>query len=194
MIDLSTLLPRVAPFLVDCPDGIQLDAIRLASSHFARESGCWVESVTTASILAQAAYDFNAVHEHENVFIKRITSVSVGGGEIPDNLGQWSVRHGVLTLSSIPAAAGTDIKAELVLVGTRVCTEVADDVVDRYGDGIADLALFFIRRTKHRPYYDREGAVTAFASYRVILNEARRDGQAGGQQSGDTITPMPDYF
>jgi hypothetical protein len=194
MIDLSTLLPRVSPFVVDCPDGIQHDAIRRAASQFVRDSGCWVESVSTPSILDQADYDFNALHEHENVFIKRITSVSVGGGEIPDNLGQWSVRNGVLTLASVPAEADTAVKAELVLVGTRVCTEVADDVFDRYGDGIADLALFFIRRTKHRPYFDREGANTAYASYRVILNEARRDCETGGQQSGDTITPMPDYF
>ena len=194
MIDLSALLPRVSPFVVDCPDGIQHDAIRRAASQFVRDTGCWVESVTTASVVDQAAYDFNALHEHENVIIKRITRVWVDGGELPDNRGLWSVRNGELTLASVPAAADTAVKAELVLVGTRVCTEVATDVFDRYGDGIADLALFFIRRTKHRPYYDREGAATAFASYTVLMNEARRDCEPGGQQSGDTITPMPDYF
>ncbi len=194
MINLSTLLPRVSPFVVDCPPGIQIDALRRAASELCRASGCWVESFSVDSVQNQADYDLNAEHEYDHVFVKRIKRVWYDGTELPDNLGLWSVSNGVLSLSTAPAVAARAVKAELVLVGTRLCPEAANSVVDRYGDGIADLALFLIRSEEDRPYTDARGAANAFAKYEVILNQAKLDSVDGGQRSGNHINPLPDYF
>jgi len=194
MTELSTLLPRVQPFVTDCPVGVLHDAIRRAASQFARESGCWREELTVDSVQDQSDYNINVLHEHENVNVRRCKRVWYGDAEVFDNLGLWNVSEGVLSFSSAPAASGDEIKVCAVLVGSRLCTEIADVVFDLYGDGIADLALYLVMNVPNRPYTDVKAAQQSYAHYNALLNEAKRVAEGDGERSGDLVNPMQEYF
>lgn len=196
MTELSTLLPRVTPFVNECPSGVQHDALRRAGSVFARESGAWREDHTVPSVANQAAYNFADVHGHEHVFVLRIKRVWYATRPLPDNCGIWEVADGVVRFGAgyVPVVADKDIKARLVLCGTRECTEMDDTVMTRWGDAIADLALFFIRSEEGRPYTNASGATLAWTRYQSALLEAKMAMEDAGQRSGNVMNPMPDYF
>jgi hypothetical protein len=195
MAALYDLLPQVAPFVVDCPEGVQTFALRRAASRFLADSHAWTLPLTADADGTQAMElsAFTPALPAGTVVLAAL-NLTIDGRE-PIITPRWIVNQGSIYLDPAPAL-GAELELTVAVGGIpQTITELPDLILARYGGAIADLALHYIYATTGRPYYDREGAETAYVRYRQGLHEANVDRLTGGRSGVAALTnPIPDYF
>jgi len=195
MSDLYDLLSQVAPFVVDCPEGVQTFALRRAAARFLADSHAWTQPLTADADGTQAMVltAFTPALPEGTVVLAAL-NLTIDGRE-PSISPRWVVSQGSIHFDPAPAL-GQELELTVALGGApQTITELPDLIQARYGGAIADLALHYVYATPGRPYYDREGAETAYGRYRQGLHEANVDRLTGGRAGVAALTnPMPDYF
>jgi hypothetical protein len=195
MAALYDLLSQVAPFVVDCPEGVQTFAIRRAAARFLADSHAWTLPLTADAdgTLTMALSAFTPALPAGTVVLVAL-NLTIDGYE-PSLSPRWVVSQGFVCFDPAPAL-GQELELTVVLGGVpQTISTLPDLILSRYGAAIADLALHYVFATTGRPYYDREGAETAYVRYRQGLHEANVDRLTGGRSGVAALTnPMPDYF
>jgi hypothetical protein len=195
MAALYDLLSQVAPFVVDCPEGVQTFALRRAAARFLADSFAWTQPLTADADGTQAM-ELSAFTPALPAGTVVLSALSLMIDEVEPSLSpRWIVKQGSIYFDPAPAL-GAELLLTVAVGGIpQAITELPDLILARYGDAIADLALHYIYVTTGRPYYDREGAETAYVRYRQGLHEANVDRLTGGRAGVAALTnPMPDYF
>jgi hypothetical protein len=195
MTALYDLLSQVAPFVVDCPEGVQTFALRRAAARFLADSHAWTQPLTADAdgTQAMALSAFTPAMQAGTVVLAAL-NLTIDGYE-PSLSPRWIVAQGSIYFNPAPALGAELVLTVVLGASQQSITELPDLILARYGDAIADLALHYIYATTGRPYYDREGAETAYVRYRQGLHEANVDRLTGGRSGVAALTnPMPDYF
>lgn len=168
LLNLSTLLPQITPFLHGCPSPVQAQGLRRMARKFCIESGIWIETLDSFNTVAdQAAYTLTIptdVTQYDAVF-ERIMQVKVGGSIQNESVYKFSPDH-ILTFDPAP----TSIKAVLVDAVFRpkeTCDKYPDWLVNRWQDGFVFGTLWFMKSAEKVAWSDPAGA----AKYGVLYND-----------------------
>jgi hypothetical protein len=195
MAALYDLLSQVAPFVVDCPEGVQTFALRQAARRFLADSHAWVVTLTgLADGTDELALSELSPALPAGALPLSALALSVNGRDSTP-FPHWMLAGWVLHFS--PAlAAGAAVEVTLALgADDRTISELPDALMARYGSAIADLALNIIYSVPARPYTDRDGAAQTYMRYRRGLHEASVDRLTGGRSGNPPLTnPLPEYF
>jgi len=193
MASLYDLSSQVAPFVVDCPDGVQKWALRQAACRFLADSHLWRVSlshtVSGEEVLAVGINEFSGMPV--NTFVASCLSLTVDGCNY---ISGWAFAGDVLELEVAPRNSAV-LKLDVVLGGASSLSAIPMPLLARYGGAIADLALFLIQSQVSRPYSSPDGAAQALARYGAQMHAANVERLTGGR-SGDAVltTAIPEYF
>jgi len=192
MSDLYDLLSQVAPFVVDCPEGVQAWALRKAAARFTGDCHLWRATLTAVTGVSGGYIplsEFTGMPDNT----ARIATLAVRMDGQDYRYG-WAMSGDMLCLKIAPAS-GSSVEMDVVLRATEAATQIPDDLAAKYGGAVADLAIHLIQSVPARPYTDPAGAAQALARYLDGLHRANVDRLTGGRAGVAALTnPMPDYF
>ena len=185
--ELSTLLPLMQ--IPRCPQPAMLQALRNACRCFCRDTEIWRLTLDDFNTVEdQADYELDLVFE--SVLLIRVSGVEVDS--IPQSEDRWRVStDATLTLDPAPNADDKVVSVAVVLLPAITCNEVADFLVDRWGEAIAAKAAFDLKTDKGSkedpvPWYDPESAGLWLKRYNDGVGDAKAE-VFSQMQSGEQI-------
>lgn len=180
---LSTLLPLIN--VPRAPQPLLVQALRNACRRFCRDTESWrVKLASFDTVIGQADYTLSTGFS-DTLFL-RVFSVKVSGLQYHETL--WSVSaEGVLTFRNSPNKIDP-VEVEAVLLPTTLCNEIANYLVDRWGEYIAAGAEAWVKSDRGseqdpHPWFDPGGAEKSERKYLIGVGEAKAE-LFSGRQSG----------
>jgi len=193
MAALYDLMSQVAPFLVDCPEGVQAWGLRMGAKAFLADSLAYRETLTATADGVSVRFllaDFDTLPAH--TLVKAAAELLVDGVALDS--GEWGISRNNLIFRTAPKADAV-LSLEVALVSDGNLVTIPDDIQAAYGEAIAAHALFLIMSQPRRPYSDPPGAAQELARYSRLLHEAHVARETAGKTGPDAfINPLPDYF
>ncbi len=171
---LSTLLPLMQ--LPRCPDNTMLAALRTSCRQFCRDTEIWREILDEAVTVADQS-EYTLDFGYDDALLIRVTGVEIDS--VPQH--GWTVTTaGVLTLANAPIEDDLEMSVYVVLMPTLFCSEVAEELVTRWGGTIAAGAAAQLKadpgsRTDPVPWYDPSGAGLKQMTYETGVGEAKAE-------------------
>lgn len=183
MIDsLSDLLPMVTPDAPGAPDNVITLRLREAFKRFCTDTEAWREDYEVSVVADQADY---AVSLTNDAMIKRIVYVRLKSSTSDNfdslsDLGVGTYKLDNQTLSFYdgyePGTAIVDgLRVRCAIYPTMSFKSLDDDFLERYADGVVNLAKYFLLKTPGKQYSNPQYALSCYHEYRNFYVQAVRE-------------------
>jgi len=169
--NLYDLLPRIQPYLRNCPQPVIEQQLRFAAQDFCRETGIWRKQL--ASIASVAAQEDYTLSLSEDAVIIRVHAVEVDG--IPWDFTEVTEDGETLTLSPAPGSAGLDIDVWVSVLPRESCTDFPDWLIERWGAGLRKGVEYELKSMDDKPWTNKKEADKLFTQYERLKAKARRE-------------------
>ncbi len=181
---LSTLYPRVLPYVPGCPDPMLDQEINLAAAEFLRDSRAWVEWLDAITVSGSTReYDLDLPTGSAVVDLYRATCNGSPIGILSflsqeknpatsENASLGIVTGDKVTITLTRSlAAGSRLEIQAALMPSPAAQTLPDAILAQHADAISSLARYRLMRVPgalHNP----EGAARAFGEYQGHLGKA----------------------
>ena len=156
LVSVSTLTPMAAPWLRNCPNGILVEALRMMARRFCVETECWRESYTLSYTANATTAGPVTVPTGYDAMLLRIAKMELDGRELGDN--GWTVLNsGVVQFDQAPSSANESLALEVVWEPLAYCEEYPEWLLERWGDGSAAGAIWWLKSQPDKPWADPQG-------------------------------------
>jgi len=179
---LDDFIPLIVPDVVGAPDNIVKLRLKEAFRRFCSDTEAWIEDVVMDEVADQTTYDVALTNEAmiQRVIYVRAKSVSTDDFDKLSDIdpSQYEVDGNSIVFYSdyAPKYDITDgVKVRASLRPTMDFEEVVDDFLDRYADGIINLAKYYIMKTPGKPYSNPAYAMQCYNEYRNTIISAKRE-------------------
>lgn len=155
----ASLLGLLATDLPGCGESDKIAALERALIDFCRRSRCWRElaTVTIAKGTIKGDLKVGCDALADSVRVIRVNGDRLRASRFPVRLGMDGDRS-VLVLACGAAQCDWTVEGIFVLIPKRGQIDVADRIIDQWGDAIADGAKAALKNHFRKPYTDPAGA------------------------------------
>ena len=203
MARVDDLIPDVRTHLSGAPDPTCRLYLRRSAKQFCKDSLVWDVPVLTAAVEANIdthrtfAIDDDEFDVPEQAYITVVSRVEldVPGENEPRVVGErfvrFNIKTGVLTLRSGAITTSGDLEVSAVLEPTRSATTLPDFLVELWGTGIADYAIFQMLLMPKQEWSDPQLAEIFRDKYQRRVSEARTIRAREGTTKTIEVEPIP---
>ncbi|MCY4470290.1 MAG: hypothetical protein OXC08_16370 [Thiotrichales bacterium] len=213
MANLSDLTPEVRSHLSSPPESTVRRYLRRAAKQFCQDSLVWDRSIGTAEVEANGSAERSIVL-HDNgatgdgrdfvapaqawiTTVSRVLHTSAGADfdaerdEVDEAEYRFEVDERALVLrpGAITSTGTLDVRA--ALEPTRAAVTVPDFLVEQFGEGIADYAVFEMLTMPKQEWSDPDLALLFERKYQKRVSEARTHKARQGTRKSIEVTPFP---
>ena len=159
MKNFSSLIPRVAPFLVGCPNDLIQFELSNAARIFAADTGSYrIRYNGTCSTQIKPEIP-------DNTTILNIVSCSGGIVAILDDN-----QPGIITATGFDANNPPQVTIEISLIPANGCTELEEWFFNLYSEAFVELALYRLMLMLDRPWANPQVAALHYQAYEGLRN------------------------
>ena len=201
-------LPELSPFVRDCPQQVQINALRNAAIEFCKDSQYWVYEVpafdgvtgvqdytltlpaeTILSTVFEGWYDTRPLQPMSEEQLRKLFIVDwrtlTGAPRYVTSLMPNVVRLAPMPQETLAGACSLIV----ALQPSRASTGVSDDIFERFAEVVALGARARLYTTQNEPYSDMAAGMTCRSMFASAIARVRRDRHRGLVRSTLRVRP-----
>ena len=198
MADLSELFPDVLTHLSGASEATVLAVPAPGAKQFCQDSRIWAVSMGTKDIDApDDLSEFSIVLPEADLtipdqsYINSVESVEIDNIGIDPKYYRYDVVSKTLTLNADTFRDTVTMEVYVVLETLRSSSTAPDFLLERWGEGIGDYALWEMMRMKGREWSDQRNADVYKMKYEQRVAEAKVEKAREGTGNAIEMPPIP---